>query len=129
MSDEDQKIGGLKKVTLSLEAGTTENKIDLTSGPNPWELVVGTGTKGFTPFEYELLGKKVGDIIKLEIHTRGMGEMFGHMDIPLPQSARDFETFFLNARIDRIEDVDQAGLVRAMAGAVRDCGRDCCGHH
>jgi hypothetical protein len=129
MNNADQKVGGLKKVTFSFEAGTTRNNMDLTSGPNLYELVVGIGTDGFTPFEYALLGKKAGDVVQLEVHTRGMGEMFGHMDIPLPQSARDRDSFFLNVKVHQIDDVDQTGLVRAMAGAVRDCGGDCCGHH
>lgn len=129
MKDVDQEVAGLKKVTLSFEAGTAKDKMDLTSGPQSCELVAGIGANGFTPFEYALLDKKVGDVVQLEVHSQGMGEMFGHIDMPLPQSTRELDAFFLNVRVDRIEDVDQAGLVRAMAGAVRDCGGDCCGHH
>ena len=129
MKESDQEVAGLKKVTLSFEAGTAKDKMDLTSGPQSYELVAGIGTDGFTPFEYALLGKKVGDTVKLKVDSKGMGEMFGHIDIPLPPSAKDLDTFFLSARVDRIEDVDQSVLIRAMAGAVRDCGGDCCGHH
>ncbi len=129
MNDAEQKVTGLKKVTLSFEAGTTKSEMDLTSGPQFYDLVVGIGAEGFTPFEYALLDKKVGDIIQLEVYTRGMKETFGHIDIPLPQSARELDFFFLNITLDQIDTVDQSGLVRAMAGAVRDCGGDCCGHH
>ena len=106
MKESGQEVAGLKKVTLSFEVGTETDKMDLTSGPQSYELVAGIGTDGFTPFEYALLGKKVGDIVKLKVDSRGMREMFGHIDIPLPPSAKDLETFFLSARVDRIEDVD-----------------------
>jgi hypothetical protein len=129
MNDAGQKVAGLKKVTLSFEAGTEKDKMDLTSGPQSYELVAGIGADGFTLFEYALLNKKVGDVVQLEVHSQEMGDMFGHIDMPLPPSARALDTFFLTVSVDRIEDVDQAGLVRAMAGAVRDCGGDCCGHH
>ena len=129
MKESDQEVAGLKKVTLSFEVGTETDKMDLTSGPQSYELVAGIGTDGFTPFEYALLGKKVGDTVKLKVDSKGIGEMLGHIDIPMPPSAKDLDTFFLTLRVDRIEDVDQSGLIRAMAGAVRDCGGDCCGHH
>jgi len=129
MNDTEHKVTGLKKVTLSFEAGTTARDMDLTAGPQSYDLVVGIGTGGFTPFEYALLGKKRGDIIQLEVHTRGMGEMFGHSGIPLPASARNLESFFLNVKVDQIDEVDQAELVRAMAGTVSGCGGDCCGNH
>ncbi|MFO7601470.1 MAG: hypothetical protein R6X27_16945 [Candidatus Desulfacyla sp.] len=129
MNDSEQKVTGLKKITLSFEAGTTNDRMDLTSGPQRHELVAGIGTGGFTPFEYLLLDKQVGDIIRLEVHPRQMEETFGHIDIPLPASAMALDSFFLNVTVDQIDALDQSELVRAMAGAVKGCGGDCCGHH
>jgi hypothetical protein len=31
--------------------------------------------------------------------------------------------------VDQIDRVDHTTLVQAMAGAVKDCGGDCCGNH
>lgn len=45
------------------------------------------------------------------------------------KTARNLDVFFLNITVDQIDEVDQAELIRAMAGAVRDCDGDCCGHH
>ena len=128
MNDAEQQVRSLKMVTLSFEAGTTKNDMNLTAGPQSYDLAVGIGTGGFTPFEYALLDKKVGDRIQLEVRTRAIAETFGHIDIPLPQSATAHDSFFLNIAVDRIKDMDQAEVVRAMAGAVKGCGGDCCGH-
>jgi len=129
MHDKVQEVAALKRVTLSFEAGTAKDKMDLTPGPQSYELVTGVGSDGFTPFEYALLGKREGDEVDLEIDAGRTGEMFGHLDLPIPTSVRGLDRFFLMIRVDRIEDVDQAELVRALAGAIRGCGGDCCGHH
>jgi hypothetical protein len=129
MNDAPQKVTGLKKVTIEVEAGTTENEMDLTSGPQLYELVTGIGTGGFTPFEYALLDKQPGDIIQLKVRTLGREEMFGHIHMPLPPSAMALDSFFLNVTVKQIDDVDQTGLVQAMAGALKCCDGDCCGHH
>lgn len=123
------KIEGIKKVTLFFEAGTTEERMDLTPGPKTHEFVTGIGADGFTPFEYALLGKGTGDVLVAEVHRFRRKAFFGHIDVPLPSQVRDVDTFFLKVTVESIADVDQTELVRAMAGAVGDCGGDCCGHH
>jgi hypothetical protein len=128
MNDAEQQIRSLKMVTFSFEAGTTKNDMNLTAGPQSYDLAVGIGTEGFTPFEYALLDKKAGDMIQLEVRTQAIAETFGHIDIPLPQSAMALDSFLLNITVDRIKDMDQTEVVRAMAGAVKGCGGDCCGH-
>jgi len=129
MNDKAQEVVGLKKVTISFEAGTARDQMDLTPGPQSCELVTGVGSDGFSPFEYALLGKREGDVVDLKIDSERLGEMLGHIDLPLPPSARGLDALFLTMRVERIEDVNQAELVRALAGAIRDCGGDCCGHH
>jgi len=125
----NKKIEGLKKVTLTVEAGTLEDRMDLTSDPNPYELVIGIGSEGFTPFEYAMLGKGLGDILLLEIHRFRKKAFFGHIDLPLPVSVRELDSFFLKITVNAIDDVDQTELVRAMAGSVSECTGDCCGNH
>lgn len=129
MNDKAQQVAGLKRVTLFFEAGTAKDRMDLTSGPQFYELVVGIGSDGFTPFEYALLGKEVGDVVPMEVHSQSARELFGHTDFPLPTAPRGHDAFFLTLTVVRVEDADQTELVQAMAGAVRDCGGDCCGHH
>ena len=55
MDGAEEKIGALKKVTLSLEAGRSPEAMDLTSQPLPFEFIFGLGTAGLTPFEVELV--------------------------------------------------------------------------
>jgi hypothetical protein len=129
MNDAEQQVRSLKMVTLSFEAGTTKTDMNLTAGPQSYDLAVGMGTEGFTPFEYALLDKKAGDRIQFEVGTRSIAETFGHIDLPLPQSAMALDSFHLNITVDRIRDMDQTEVIRAMAGAVKGCGGDCCGHH
>ena len=129
MNEQEQKIEALKKVSLSLEAGNEAEEMDLSSRPIPFEMVVGLGTEGYTPFEYELLGKKAGDTVEVGIMGGNMVEMFGHLDVPLPEKVQGLPSFFLRATVREVVDADQREVVRAMAGAVGGCGGSCCGSH
>lgn len=131
MCESNLKIEGFKKVTLLLEAGSREKLMDLTPEPVSFELVVGVGPEGYTTFEYELLDKKVGDILHLEIQGRRFDEMFGRLAVPLPEKVRHMDVFFMKVTVYNIEDADQTEIVRAMAGRVGDCGGGggCCGNH
>ena len=129
MDDSNRKIEGLKKVTLLLEAGSRKKLMDLTPEPVSFEFVVGVGPEGYTSFEYELLDKKVGDILHLEIAGWRFDDMFGRLAIPLPEKVRGMEVFFMKVTIYNIEDADQSEIVQAMAGRIGHCGGDCCGNH
>jgi hypothetical protein len=129
MEDSNRTVEGLKKVTVLLEAGTQSKHMDLTPEPVSFEVVVGVGPEGYTDFEYELLGKKVGDVLYLEIQGLRFNDMFGRLAVPLPEKVRRLDIFFMKVTVCAIGDVDQAEIVRAMAGRVGDCGGDCCGNH
>ena len=129
MSESNRKIEGLKKVILLLEAGSHAKIMDLTLEPVSFELVVGVGPEGYTDFEYELLEKKVGDILHFEIQGWRFDEMFGRLAVPLPEKVRAMDVFFMKVTVYNIEDADQSEIIRAMAGRVGDCGGDCCGNH
>ena len=129
MSESNLKVEGFKKVTLLLEAGTHDKNMDLTLKPGPFELVVGVGPEGYTEFEYELLGKKVGDMLHFEIQGRRFDEMFGRLAVPLPDKVRGMDVFFMKVTVYNIADADQTEIIRAIAGRVGDCGGGCCGNH
>jgi hypothetical protein len=129
MSESNRKVEGLKKVTLLIEAGTHEKKMDLTPEPVSFELVVGVGSGGYTDFEYELLEKGVGDILHFEIQGWRFDEMFGRLAIPLPEKVRGMNVFHMKVTVYNIEDAEQTEIIGAMAGQVGDCGGDCCGNH
>jgi len=130
MYQSNTKIEGLKKVTVLLEAGTHQKKMDLTPEPVSFELVVGVGVEGYTAFEYELLEKKVGDILHFEIQGWRFDEMFGRLAVPLPEKVRSMDSFFMKVTVYSINDADQKEIIHAMAGRVGDCGGGgCCGNH
>lgn len=129
MNQSSLKVEGLKKISLRLEAGTGPDTMDLTKDLVSVELVVGVDVEGFTPFEYELLGKKTGENVQMEIKGWRFDEMFGRLEIPLPEEVKRMDSFFLTATVEKIETPEQSEIVRAMAGRVGDCGGDCCGHH
>jgi hypothetical protein len=129
VDDSNREVEGLKKVTLLLEAGSQEKIMDLTPEPVSFELVVGVGTEGYSSFEYELLEKKVGDILHFEIQGWRFDEMFGRLAIPLPEKVRGMDVFFMKVTVYDIKDADQSEIIRAMAGQVGHCGGDCCGSH
>jgi hypothetical protein len=130
MDRSNGKIEGFKKVTVLLEAGTDEKKMDLTSEPVSFEFVMGVEPEGYTTFEYELLEKKVGDVLHFEIPGWRFDEMFGRLAIPLPEKVRSMDAFFMKVTVYSIDDADQKELIRAMAGRVGDCGGGgCCGNH
>jgi hypothetical protein len=129
MNQSNGKVDALKKVTLLLEAGGREGKMDLTPEPFSFEFVVGVEPEGYTPFEYELMEKKVGDILRLEIQGWRFDEMFGRLGVPLPEGMKAMDVFFLKVTVSDVEDADQTDIIRAMAGRVGDCGGGCCGNH
>ncbi len=129
MNDKELKVEGLKKVTLFLEAGAEAERMDLPVEPARFELVMGVKTSGYTPFEYELLGKKEGDTICMEITRGSAGVLFEHLDVPIPKKAEELPSCFLKATIVKIQNADTTEVVRAMARTVGDCGGSCCGNH
>jgi hypothetical protein len=64
---ETEKIDLLKKITLSLEAGTTPDSVDLTPQSSLFEFIYGLGISGLTPFEIQLADKRVGEEIRLHL--------------------------------------------------------------
>ena len=129
MNEQNEKIDGLKKVSFSIEAGRNPESMDLSSEPLVFQMVVGLGTDGYTPFEYELLGKETDDMIQMEIRGGNLREIFGHLDVPLPKKARALSSFSLKATVRGVETANPTEVVRAMARNVGGCGGDCCGNH
>ena len=82
MNKKNREVEGLKKITLLFEAGTQPRHMDLTPEPVSFDLVVGVGSEGYTDFEYELLGKKVGDVLHFEIQGWRFDDMFGRLAVP-----------------------------------------------
>jgi len=58
------KVENLKKITLSFQAGTSKDTMDLTPKYAEFDFIFAIGPDGMTPFEYELVDKAEGEEVK-----------------------------------------------------------------
>lgn len=130
MTRDSLSVGNLNKVTLLVEAGTSPQTMDLTPGPYHFEFIFGVGPTGMTPFEYELLDKKAGESIILELNREDLKKIFEHIDLPVLRLI-DGDVFFLKAIIVKVVKAKDREVVKATAAATGCssqcgmCGEDC----
>jgi hypothetical protein len=127
MTQTNEKIAPMKKITLSWEAGTSPDAMDLSSGPARFEFIYNLGPEGLTPFEYELADKEVGDIVSVHVKRGRISEIFEHLEVLLLNLPKDPESFYLRLKVIKINPADQREVIKAMAETA-SCGDHCCGH-
>jgi hypothetical protein len=127
MKEIKEKVGPLKKITLSWEAGRTSDYMDLTSGPKLFEFIYGLGPAGLSPFEYDLADKVVGDTINIRVKRDQIPEKFEHLEPLLFGFPMGYDTFYLRIKVIKINPADQKEVIKAMAETA-SCGDNCCGH-
>ena len=128
------KVENLRKITLSFQAGTSNDTMDLTPKYPEFDFIFAIGPDGMTPFEYELVDKAEGEEVLLHIHKQGFYNFFEHLNPPMWDLFDDCEDVYLKATIAAIATADSRDIVKAMAemtahgGGGCDCGGDCgCG--
>ncbi len=128
------KVENLKKITLSFQAGTSKDTMDLTPKYAEFDFIFALGPDGMTPFEYELVDKAEGEEVLLHIHKQGFYNFFEHLNPPIWDLFGGREEIYLKATIAAIAAADSRAIVKAMAemtahgGGGCDCGGDCgCG--
>jgi hypothetical protein len=122
-----EKIGPLKKVALSIEAGTTLESTDLTPQPSLLEFIYGLGAKGLTPIEFHLADKTVEDEVQLQINVEQIPHVFEHLILPPIKIPEDVNVLYLKFRVMEIIPADQREVIKALA-EISECGDACCGH-
>jgi hypothetical protein len=127
MTKGDESVSYLKKVHLLIQAGTSLQSSDLTSGAMEMELVFGVGSHGLTPFEAQLADKPIGTQLDLQIPAGGLHFFFGHIFLPLRRLPDQPGTIYLHLQIDGITQAEPQEVVKALA-EVANCGDHCCGH-
>ena len=123
-----RKVEHLNRLHLAIEAGTSEENMDLTPDVISYELVTGIGPQGYSPLEFELLGKKKGDTLRLSIPRGEFNTFFEHLGIPLDLATAAADPVYVKIHIHEITIPDQTEIIRAMAG-LSACGEHCCGGH
>ena len=120
-------VDNLKKITLTFEAGTSANQMDITARPQSMTFVYGLGTVGLTPFEYALADKSTGDVVMVSIRPGELIRTFGHLQPPFETKLDDTSEVHLKVRVDKIKPAEGREIISAMAAAA-ECGCDCgCG--
>jgi hypothetical protein len=123
----------LKKVTLSLLAGSTPEKCSQPTPPVALEFIYGVASEGLCPFESALDGKCEGDTLALSVPVAEAHEFFGHIFQPLRQALGLLilpETISLNIEITAVNDADNREVVKSLAKSLAhgSCGGSCgCG--
>lgn len=126
----DVIIGYMKKITVSLEAGTSPDSMDLCKHPFSFQFIYGVGSEGVCLFEKALFEKRSGEEILLRIDPHQTGEVFGHLKQPLIHFLPMAKSFYLKSTITAIEEADNQEIVRALAKGAgsNDCGCGCGGN-
>jgi len=127
MNENLQVVGPLKKISLLLEAGTGPDNLDLSLEPIPFEFILGVGSQGLSPFEFQLADKKEGDGLSLHIRVEELSDLFQHLLIPSLAIPESISAIYLNVKIVKVSQADPKEVIKAMAEAA-GCGDHCCGH-
>ena len=122
------KVENLKKITLSFQAGTSPDTMDLTPKYPRFEFIFALGQEGMSPFEYELVNKTEGEEVLLQIHKQDFYRFFEHLNPPIGDLFDGREDVYLKSKISAVTTADNRDIVKAMAEMTAHGGGECgCG--
>ena len=125
------KVGNLKKITLTFQAGTTRESMDLIPKYPDLKFIFGIGPEGMTAFEYELMDKAEGEDVLLHLKKEAFHNFFEHLNPPIMDLFDGRDDVYLKVKIVAVGVAENREIVRAMAektahgGMGCDCGCDC----
>jgi len=124
------KVQNLKKITLSLRAGTSAGQMDLVPQNPRFEFIFGLSAEGMTPFEYELVERCEGQEVVLHLERRSLESFFEHLNPPLLDLFATRSKVYLEAKIESVTTPTNREIVKALARVAEysDSGCSCgCG--
>jgi hypothetical protein len=127
------KVENLKKIALSIQAGTSQDTTDLIPKHPQFEFIFGLGPEGMTPFEYELADRTEGESTLLHLQKKDFCGFFEHINPPLMDLFDGRDDVYLKVNIEAVRTAENREVVKAMAdiatlgGAGCDCGCGCGG--
>ena len=125
------KVENLKKIALSLQAGTSREAMDLTPKYSEFSFIFGIAPEGMTPFEYELVDKVEGDDVLVHLRKDDLNRFFEHLNPPIWDMFDGRDEICLKVKILEISAAHNREIVKAMAdmtahgGGGCDCGCGC----
>ena len=122
------KVDNLKKITLSFQAGTSREAMNLTPEHPEFSFIFGLAPEGMTPFEFELAEKVKGDQVMIHLKKDSYNRFFEHLNPPVWDLFDDRDEIYLNIKILEISAAENREIVKAMAEMTAHGGCDCgCG--
>jgi len=125
------KVENLKKITLSFQAGTSPDTMELSPKYPKFEFIFALGQEGMSPFEYELVDKTIGDEVLLQINKQTFYSFFEHLNPPIWDLFDGREEVYLKTKIAAVAAAENRDVVKALAemtahsGGGCDCGGGC----
>jgi hypothetical protein len=125
------KVENLKMITLSLQAGGSQNTLDLIPNHPKIKFIFGLGPEGMTPFEYRLVDKVEGDSVEFLLKKSDFLNFFEHLTPFIVNLVDKYDEVYLRATIEGITPAKNREIIKAMAemtahgGAGCDCGCGC----
>ena len=125
------RIDNLKKITLSIQAGTSKDIMDLTPKYPELEFIFGLGPEGMTPFEYLLADRTEGESALLHLKKEDFHSFFERINPPLMDLFDGRDDVYLKVNINAVTPAENREVVKAMAdmaahgGVECDCGCGC----
>ena len=122
------KVENLKKITLSYQAGTSREAMDLTPRYPEFSFIFGLAPEGMTPFEFELVEKIEGDDVLIHLEKNSLNRFFEHLTPPIWDLFDGHDEIYLSLKILEISTADNREIVKAMADMTAHGGGgcDCC---
>ena len=127
------KVENLRQITLTFQAGTTRESMDLTPKFPGLKFIFGIGPEGMTAFECELEGKAEGEDVLLHLKKAAFHNFFEHLNPSIMDLFDGRDDVYLKVKIVAVAVAENREIVKAMAeksahgGAGCECGCDCCG--
>jgi hypothetical protein len=125
------KVENLKKITISIQAGTSQDMMDCTVKYPGFKFIFGLGAEGMTPFEYELLDKSEGEDVMIHLKKEDFSRFFEHLKPPLSDLFNKNDDAFLKVNIVSVAPAENREIVKSMAAVAShgesgcDCGCGC----
>ena len=130
LTDSKAPIQALKKVSLSIKAGTFPGGDDLIAQNTTMDLIFGLGIEGLTPFEFLLSDHIEGSSFSIKLKPHEVCPTFQHITLPLFDCPDSTEYIFFSFTVIKIKEADNREVIKAMAELSSCSGGscDCCGH-
>ena len=130
VNQDADKVDALKRITLTVQAGSSDTTYDLIPEPATIEFIFGICPEGLSPFEFTLSGKSSGEHVQLAVPADQIHSTFHHIPLPFFNTEKGLSKVFFKATVVAIDFPSPKEVVKALAQLANCGGGDCscCGH-